>query len=95
MRHIIWVIGEGKQQIAYELDRKSIQRKLRSQQGDAPRNPSGLDDAETWNLVIEIRGDRILVQANGKTIDTYQRPNPSEPVRHFAFEGDVTARPLE
>ena len=95
MRHIILVIGAGKEQVTYELDRKSIQRKLRSQQADAPKHPSGLDDAETWNLVVEIQADRIVVQANGKTIDTYARPNPNEPVRHFAFEGEVTARPLE
>jgi serine/threonine protein kinase len=95
LRHIVFVIGAGREQVGYELDRKSIQRKLRSQQADASKHPSGLDNAETWNLVIEIQADRIVVQANGKTIDTYQRPNPNEPVRHFVFEGEVTAKPLE
>jgi serine/threonine-protein kinase len=93
VHHISWVIGDGRQQIVYHLDRKSIQRKLRSEQGEVPKRAIDLGNAEIWNLEIEMQPDRIEVRVNGKSLDTYQRPNPNEPVGPFAFEGEATARP--
>jgi serine/threonine protein kinase len=87
-----WVIDQKDEnnRIEYAFEFGSLERRVTVDGKALPRVKVATGAGESYTLQIDIRPDRITIRdTQGKELDQYQRPNPSEAMGRFGFKGDV------
>ncbi len=91
-KRVEWVIDQkdDNNHLDYAFEFGSLERRATVDGKALPRVKIATGGGESYTLQIDIRPERITIRdAQGKELDQYQRPNPSEPVGKFGFKGDV------
>jgi eukaryotic-like serine/threonine-protein kinase len=98
-RKVEWVVDDKDTNnlIAYTLDFKTIERRVMSNgkagSKQSVKLPAAVATDESYPLQLEITPERIVIKdAQGKELDTYQRPDPAVPLGRFGFKGEVVLK---
>jgi hypothetical protein len=76
--------------VEYTFEFGSLERRVTVDGKALPRVKIPTGAGESYTLQIDIRPGLITIRdAQGKELDQYQRPNPSEPLGKFGFKSDV------
>ena len=72
--------------------RATVDGKAEQKQGKKKLSAAAAS-GESYAIQIEIGLDRIIIKdAQGDELDTYQRPNPAQPLGRFGFNGEVALK---
>jgi serine/threonine-protein kinase len=93
-KHVVWVIDQrnSDNHIDYVFDFNYLTRRatVEGKQAQASKKMVAAGNSERVTLQIDIAPERIAIRdAQGHELDTYNRPNPREPLGRFGFKGDV------
>jgi hypothetical protein len=91
-KRVDWVIDQKDENnhVDYTFEFGSLERRVTVDGKALPRVKVAAGAGDSYTLQIDIRPERITIRnAQGKDLDQYQRPNPSEAPGKFGFKGDV------
>lgn len=91
-KRVDWVIDQkdDNNRVDYTFDFGSLERRVTVDGKALPKVKVPTGTGDSYTLQIDIRPERITIRdAQGKELDQYRRPNPSEPLGLFGFKGDV------
>jgi serine/threonine-protein kinase len=91
-KRVEWVADhkDENNRVEYSFEFGSLERRVTVDGKALPRVKVATGAGESYTLVIDIRPDRItILNAQGKELDQYKRPNPIEALGRFGFKGDV------
>ena len=94
-RHVEWVVDQkdAANRIEYSFDFGTLERRVivdGKSETSKVKLPPGAASGDSYTIQIEISPERIVIKdAQGKTLDQYQRPDRAQPLGKFGFKGDV------
>jgi len=91
-KRVEWVVDQKDEsnRVEYAFEFGSLERRVTVEGKSLPHVKVATGTGDSYTLQIDIQPERITIRnGQGKELDEYKRPHPSDAVGRFGFKGDV------